>query len=225
MYSTSETFKIPIFPNGDWDPTAPSNPVITVYCKRSSKVFDKASTRTIQALLSPLSIAAIEAALNEWFKLEEKSTPKLFELIQNLTADQRKALSEFEDIVEEVRVSNCIPENTVDKWFDLRERMRPADLVPISETEKAEIATLVFTKDRKGETRLFTKMGDLWDEADFKNGRGNWTLNIENFESDRPFNRTRFDRVLNAALLVNIFPEKATRSVNKTTKTRKRKPG
>ncbi len=50
------------------------------------------------------------------------------------------------------------------RWDNLNES--------ILESERAKVTTLVFAKDLKDQTKLFSKMGDIWAEADFSQGRG-----------------------------------------------------
>ncbi len=105
----SESFKIPIFPKSEWDPTSPGNPVFAVSCTKSTDVLDSDKMRTIQAPLSPLSIAAVDAAFKESEETEEESAPKFFAFLQNWVNAQKGVIDKIEVIIEEVRLYNFIP--------------------------------------------------------------------------------------------------------------------
>lgn len=309
MQNKSESFKIPIFPKSEWDPTALCNPVVAVSCRKSTDVFDSVKLRTIQALLNPLSITAVDAAFKESEKTEEESAPKFFAFHQSWIETQKDVIDKIDVIVEEVRLYNRIPENTVDKWFSLRKQLNTAERIPsvermirklhgvmgdpysgpfeqsfrvqrvlelgertvttmthmwreleqaltdvkpvcpspedrlgysfmlkrenrwdnlneiILKSEKEKITTLVFAKNLKNQTKLFSKMGDFWAEADFSQGRGHWTLTVENLAHDKRFDRTRFDYISKAALLVNIFQDRETKPAKREGKTAKRPTG
>jgi len=91
-----ESFKLPIFPMKDWDPSKPSNPVVKITFEKCSETFDSQNARYIQALMSPLAIDTLEACFDTWRRLEEKSLHRLFVLIDFWILEQIKTVDEVE---------------------------------------------------------------------------------------------------------------------------------
>jgi hypothetical protein len=174
-----ESFAFPIFPAEFWDPGKQYNPVVKVTFERASDTFDSRNKRLVQALMSPLSIDALEASYNLWRRLEEKSPHRLFALIDFYIKEQINAIDEVENIIDEVREVRKITDFVHDSWFANESKLEPAKRIDCVESmirkmsgvigdPYADIFCEYFRVDRilTLGTQLVSKMRTAWAEME-----------------------------------------------------------
>jgi hypothetical protein len=79
----------------------------------------------------------------------------------------------------------------------------------VETAENSNVKSMLFVLgDGDSKPRLFTKMGQAWAMASFKDGRGHWRLHLEPEQGDRLFRRDKRDLIPRSVLVVNLFEDK-----------------